>query len=517
MAWDMDNFQQSSQVKTHHTNWASREFGSENAEQITDLMYNYYQLAFQRRPEFMAWSTVEPVTKSGNTELTQIHYADEVSKRIEAYSNLISQVENLYDGVNVNRKDAFYQLVYYPVIGASNLNNKWLYKYKNEFVSKQGRKSAISFGQKSIEAFERIQKETNYYNTELNNGKWEHIMNMSPRYLPVFSKPAVSSSIQNNKLDLGLALEGYEMEVNEEIINSYAEVLPVFNAYTKSTYFIDVFLKGEGTLNWEAKPKADWIKISKTKGKLNEDKLEERLLVTIDWDKVPVGKNKIEAPLGHDFQLIPPSYKVNSAIEFVSNNKVQTIGISVFNPKLETLESFKGFVEDKGFVSINAENFSRRKSGKQANWEVFEGVGYSGNVSVALPRAVDSEISIDAIKQNSPVLEYDFYSFNFGEADIIVQAVPTHAFHNGKGVRCAVSIDNADPVIVDFQTFGRSEKWKQNVLKNATQKSAKQIINKAGKHTLKIWMVDAGVMIDQVLIDLGGKKQSYAFPKETKL
>lgn len=517
MAWDMDNFQQSSQVKTHHTNWASREFGSENAEQITDLMYNYYQLAFQRRPEFMAWSTVEPVTKSGNTELTQIHYADEVSKRIEAYSNLISQVENLYDGVNVNRKDAFYQLVYYPVIGASNLNNKWLYKYKNEFVSKQGRKSAISFGQKSIEAFERIQKETNYYNTELNNGKWEHIMNMSPRYLPVFSKPAVSSSIQNNKLDLGLALEGYEMEVNEEIINSYAEVLPVFNAYTKSTYFIDVFLKGEGTLNWEAKPKADWIKISKTKGKLNEDKLEERLLVTIDWDKVPVGKNKIEAPLGHDFQLIPPSYKVNSAIEFVSNNKVQTIGISVFNPKLETLESFKGFVEDKGFVSINAENFSRRKSGKQANWEVFEGVGYSGNVSVALPRAVDSEISIDAIKQNSPVLEYDFYSFNFGEADIIVQAVPTHAFHNGKGVRCAVSIDNANPVIVDFQTFGRSEKWKQNVLKNATQKSAKQIINKAGKHTLKIWMVDAGVMIDQVLIDLGGKKQSYAFPKETKL
>ena len=517
MAWNMDNFKESTQVKEHHTNWASREFGNENAEEITALMYNYYQLAFQRRPEFMAWSEVEPVTKSGKTELTQIHYADEVSKRIESYSKLIDKVEDLYTDVAVNRKDAFYQLIYYPVIGASSLNNKWLYKYKNEFVAKQGRKSAISFGQKSLDAFSRIEKETNYYNTKLNKGKWNHIMNMAPRFLPVFSKPVVASASQNNNLTLGLALEGYEMEMNEEIINSYADVLPVFNAYTKSTYFIDVFLKGEGTLNWEAKPKADWIKISKTKGTLNNGKLEERLFVTIDWAKVPVGDNKKEAPLGHDFQLIPPSFKVNSAIEFISNNKVQAIGVSVFNPKLKELENFKGFVEDKGFVSINAEHFSRKKAGKKANWKVLEGVGYSGNVSVALPRTVASEVSISAIKKNSPVLEYDFYTFNFGKANVVVQAVPTHAFYEGKGVRCAVSIDDAEPVIIDFQTFGRDDEWKQNVLKNATQKQAKQIINKAGKHTLKIWMVDPGVMIDQVLIDLGGKKESYAFPKETKM
>ncbi|WP_165732098.1 glycosyl hydrolase 115 family protein [Polaribacter sp. 20A6] len=517
MAWNMENFKESTQVKEHHTNWASREFGNENAEEITALMYNYYQLAFQRRPEFMAWSEVEPVTKSGKTELTQIHYADEVSKRIESYSKLIDKVEDLYTDVAVNRKDAFYQLIYYPVIGASSLNNKWLYKYKNEFVAKQGRKSAISFGQKSLDAFSRIEKETNYYNTKLNKGKWNHIMNMAPRFLPVFSKPVVASTSQNNNLSLGLALEGYEMEMNEEIINSYADVLPVFNAYTKSTYFIDVFLKGEGTLNWEAKPKADWIKISKTKGTLNNGKLEERLFVTIDWAKVPVGDNKKEAPLGHDFQLIPPSFKVNSAIEFISNNKVQAIGVSVFNPKLKELENFKGFVEDKGFVSINAEHFSRKKAGKKANWKVLEGVGYSGNVSVALPRTVASEVSISAIKKNSPVLEYDFYTFNFGKANVVVQAVPTHAFYEGKGVRCAVSIDDAEPVIIDFQTFGRDDEWKQNVLKNATQKQAKQIINKAGKHTLKIWMVDPGVMIDQVLIDLGGKKESYAFPKETKM
>lgn len=517
MAWNMADFEKSSAVKTHHTNWANREFGDKHAVSITSIMQRYNTLAFQRRPEFMAWSQVEPVTKSGDTEFTQFHYGDEVSKRIDAYSNLIKDVTSIKSQIPKSQQDAFYQLIYYPVIGAANLNLKWLYAYKNKFVADQGRQSASYFANKSAEAFHTIINETDYFNNTLQKGKWNHIMNRSPRHLPVFSKPTVSSVLNNEKASLGLALESYQMEVNNLVINSYADVLPVFNSYTKNKYYIDVFLEGKGSLNWEAKPKVDWIKISKTSGELNEDKLEERLWVTIDWDKVPKGENKKEAPLGHDYQLIPPSYKVNSAIDFVSNEEKVSIGVSVFNPKLEELKGYKGFVEDKGFVSIRAENYSRKKDGAKADWNTFEGVGYSGKVAVTLPRSVNSQVTISEIKKNSPVLEYDFYAFNFGEANINVQAIPTHAPFKNRGVRCAVAIDDAEPVIIDFQTFGRSDAWKQNVLKNASVQSAKQIVNKAGKHTLKIWMVDSGVMIDQILIDLGGWKNSYTFPPETKM
>ena len=124
---------------------------------------------------------------------------------------------------------------------------------------------------------------------------------------------------------------------------------------------------------------------------------------------------------------------------------------------------------------------------------------------------------LENIVKNSPILEYDFYTFNFGDVNVNIQAVPTHAFFKDRGVRCAVSIDDAEPVLLDFQTLGRSENWKKNVLKNATIQVGKQVVNKAGKHTLKIWMVDPGVMIDQILIDLGGWKNSYAFPQETKM
>ncbi|WP_298238577.1 glycosyl hydrolase 115 family protein [uncultured Algibacter sp.] len=517
MAWDMAPFKDSKAVGIHHLNWVKREFGNKHAQAINKVIQKYYTLAFKRRPEFMAWSQVEPVTKAGKTELTQFHYGDEVSKRIDAYANLIDEVNNIKSHISQEKQDAFYQLIYYPVIGASNLNLKWLYAYKNEFVASQGRQSAAFYATKSHDAFKRIQQETAYYNDTLKNGKWKHIMNMSPRHLPVFSEPTASIPLKKKRNALGIALESYQMEVNHNIINSYADVLPVFNAYTKNSYYVDVFLKDNGNLKWEAKPKADWITISKTSGTLNSDTPEERLWVTIDWDKVPKGENKKEAPLGHDYQLIPPSYKVNSAIDFISNNEKTTIGVSVFNPKLEALKNYKDFVEDKGFVSIYAENFSRKKHGTEAHWETFEGIGYTGQVSVALPRSANSESNIDDIIKNSPVLEYDFYTFNFGEANVYVQAIPTHAPNNTKGVKCVVAIDDAKPVLIDFETFGRSDVWKQNVLKNASVQAVKQIVNKAGKHTLKIWMVDPGVMIDQILIDLGGWKSSYAFPPETKM
>ncbi|MEL0454689.1 glycosyl hydrolase 115 family protein [Flavobacteriaceae bacterium SZ-1-7] len=517
MAWNISKFQKSKDVIQHRTDWANREFGSKNAERIANLMGHYDDLAFKRRPEFMAWSQVEPVTKAKSTELTQFNYGDEVSQRIKAYQDLIDSVNNIKKEIPDFRKDAFYQLVYYPVIGAASLNHKWLYAYKNQFVALQGRASSSYYAKKMQESFNRIISETNYYNKTLQKGKWNHIMNWSPRYLPVFSQPTFELAQPQSKASLGLALEGYEMELNDKTINSFADVLPVFNAYTKNTYFIDVFLKGEASLNWNAVPKADWIKMSKSSGTLHTSMPEERIWVTLDWDKVPKGKNIKEAPLGHDYQLIPPGFKVNSTIEFISENSVYSVGVSAFNPNLEDLKNFNGFVEDKGFVSINAENFTQKQDGTEAIWASFENLGYTGNVVVALPRDAKSQVLIPEIIKNSPVLTYDFYTFNFGEADVNLQAIPTHAFNNDRGVRCAVAIDDAKPVIVDFQTFGRSGPWMQNVMKNAAVRSVKQIVNKAGMHTLKIWMVDPGVMVDQILIDLGGWKSSYAFPQETKM
>ncbi|MEP2240308.1 MAG: glycosyl hydrolase 115 family protein, partial [Maribacter sp.] len=96
MAWNMDDFTQSSTVKDHTQKWATREFGNEAASKITDVLFENNRLAYIRRPEFMAWSQVEPVTKEGETTLTQYHYGDEVTQRIENYQTLVDDTEKLY-------------------------------------------------------------------------------------------------------------------------------------------------------------------------------------------------------------------------------------------------------------------------------------------------------------------------------------------------------------------------------------------------------------------------------------
>lgn len=71
--------------------------------------------------------------------------------------------------------------------------------------------------------------------------------------------------------------------------------------------------------------------------------------------------------------------------------------------------------------------------------------------------------------------------------------------------------------ILNFKTVERSEEWKQNVLSNSAVQCIKIPALKSGKHKLQIYMVDPGVILDRILIDLGGLKPFYGLISETKM
>lgn len=50
------------------------------------------------------------------------------------------------------------------------------------------------------------------------------------------------------------------------------------------------------------------------------------------------------------------------------------------------------------------------------------------------------------------------------------------------------------------QTYGRSEEWKQNVIRNAAQRIVRLKLVHRATHTLYFQALDEGVLLDQVLV-----------------
>lgn len=175
----------------------------------------------------------------------------------------------------------------------------------------------------------------------------------------------------------------------------------------------------------------------------------------------------------------------------------------------------KGFVEIDGVISIETEHFTASVPRDGAAWQIIPGLGRSGD-SVAIFPTTAKSVENAGIKTLSPVLEYRFESSSSGEFDAVCYLIPTQPLQPGKGLRFAIGIDDQPPqvVTVGANVEVSSPKWAHNVL-NAAATGISKLNFTAGKHVLKIYMVDAGVVLDKIVLNMGGMQPSYLGPPET--
>jgi hypothetical protein len=105
------------------------------------------------------------------------------------------------------------------------------------------------------------------------------------------------------------------------------------------------------------------------------------------------------------------------------------------------------------------------------------------------------------------------------------QIAPTRiiAFSKENHALSIVSDGIATPIAVssnDFSGVVRVAKllktWEGWVSNNINQVVSSLQLERPGMHTLKIWMVDPGVVLQRIIIDCGGLKPSYLGPLESK-
>lgn len=186
LAFDHKTFAQAPQA--HLKAWAARQFGAAQAQEISAIMTAYYDLAWERRPEFMGFGQTEPTTPNRPTAYLQTG-GEEAERRIARYADIVRRAETAGAALPADRRDAFFELVLYPVRASASLNARVLKLELANLAARQGRSGAGLYASQARAAHEAIVGDTATYNA-LAGGKWRYMMDMAPRRLPVFAQPA---------------------------------------------------------------------------------------------------------------------------------------------------------------------------------------------------------------------------------------------------------------------------------------------------------------------------------------
>jgi hypothetical protein len=71
------------------------------------------------------------------------------------------------------------------------------------------------------------------------------------------------------------------------------------------------------------------------------------------------------------------------------------------------------------------------------------------------------------------------------------------------------------PQAVDILADDSQKAWEESVKDSARVSKSNHTLEKPGYHTLKFCMVDPGVVLQKLVVNLGGEKPSYLGPPES--
>jgi hypothetical protein len=480
--WTNDNINEYTRL------WAEREFGPEYASQIADIIERYTKYNGRRKPELL-----QPTTYS----LVNYKEARTVVRDFEAITN---QAEEIYRKLPENERDAFYELVLFPTKASYLVNALYEAAGKNALYARQGRESANLEALRVRLLFKADMSLMGYFNRTFMNGKWDHFMDQTHLGYLNWQDPPTNSLraidlVQVNapdSADMGIAVEGSESSWPGD---AEPPALPAFDVFTQQGHAVDIFNRGKKSFAFMARAKEPWILLYPKTGAVTD---EGKIWVSILWSRVPKGRS-------------------HGTVEITGTGRTIAVAVDAFNPETPDRNSVRGFVESNGYVSMEAEHFTKKIDQGANRWVRIEGYGHTLS-GMRTTGPVDAPAAVPA--KDSPCLEYHMYLFSTGKVAVEGIFGSMLNFLPKREVRYAVSFDNEQPQVITLVPEGYSAQngnrdWERSVMDNARRSNSTHAITRPGYHTLKFWMVDPGVVLEKIVVDLGGVRPSYLGPPES--
>jgi hypothetical protein len=279
--------------------------------------------------------------------------------------------------------------------------------------------------------------------------------------------------------------------------------LPAITPFTPKRWF-EVASRGTKSFSWNVT--ADpFIKLSQSSGTIGPKDADVRVYVDVDWTKVADG------------------FGAKSMLNFSSSTDFGTQGgkpqVIVQVNKTSIPSNFSaGFVENAGLLAIEAEHYTRTSSPSNVSYMVLPKYGRTLSavkLNTGLAEGLDSS--------SAPVLEYDFVTFTPTTSskglNLTLILSPSLNVNPKKPLAYIAQIDDKPQVrrqyVIDQPQPNFPVNWGFAVADSAWKNTTNHGALAAGKHTLKLWLVESNVILQKIVMDLGGVVYSHNGPPES--
>jgi hypothetical protein len=298
--------------------------------------------------------------------------------------------------------------------------------------------------------------------------------------------PPVTEMQVPKPADMGVAVEGgadvWPGPAGDKL------ALPTLDVFEARPRHIEIFNRGQQPFDYKVTASAPWIVLDKPAGRVER---EQRVGVDVRWADVPPGV-------------------VGATLTVSGPNGAKTTVAVPLRQTGDGPRAAKGdFIETSGVVSMEAEHYTRAVAPEKRQWLRIPDHGRTLSGMTTLP--------VDAAPDEVPRmrLEYQMQLTTKGKVTVRATLAPTQKIQPGAGLRYAISFDDEAPQIVNVHADRSEKAWERTVSDGATVLTSQHVIESAGKHTLKFWVIDPAIVLQKLVVDTGGQRDSYLGPPES--
>jgi hypothetical protein len=493
-AWDPDRIPYN-KAALWLLDWCESIFPKDLAKECVVLISNYMRLNHIRKPELQRtdiWSAVN---------------YNEADRFASEWRSLADRAEALKKKMPPACADAFFQLVYYPVVAGAGAAEIYTELSKADTFAKQGRASAALSLKKAQELLEKDKELSSFYNSaEMAGGKWKSMMSdrhigytqwSMPRYDAL---PRISDMPEPTAEPvLGVAAEGNEKAAPHQ---TESLTLPTFDCMNPQEYPVTLFNRSDkGSIECTVSSDKPWVTLSREKVTVN-GAADRTVSVSIDWKTVPAGTSKAT---------------VTVAAEGMKPVKIAVKAVSIDVPVKNAYEVYGCAIPAP--IVIPASGFVAKRGIKGAIWQQVAGLGRWGSAMAVFPLPAPSILPPDP----APTMEYSVYIPEPGKVTVDVEVMPIFPDKDDTGLRGAtfreLRIGTAfddEPVKVTDTLSGDFKRLNNEIFENVRKVRVTHEVKAAGRHTFKVVMVDPLVAVERLVFYPELVRRSYLGAPFTK-